>query len=232
MGKRKRIITFTVGVLIAVAIAAGLFYYFSLAPSRKPLPREVRKEQPLLSKIETVAKKKVTTAQPEEQKLPISGEQPEVKERKEPRREIAQPEYAYAYLAAEPKALSIEVEQGQRQQASFKLTNKGRKAAWLNLYKSELNEPPVAFGEKIEQYLTHKKEVIADKDPVAMLAKAGLSFGAPGIIIYPTYNVIESGQSQEIRLTVDARDLEADKEYTAQTAPCILYLPLNPGHLR
>ena len=195
-------------VVILVCLAAALifFTYFLL---KKPVQTPPAVSVSSVSAEKQAALQKEAEAKAEKNALEgnsgLSGaiDSSGQKLAQDAQKQPAQPRKVHgSYLAAGKEEVSVTVDEGQRINAAFTLTNNGAQPITLNLYKSELDQTRQLAEQEMERLL---------QGPV----QASVFAGTPWLMLFPTSVTLKASESKTIQLTVDARALGSGDNHTA-----------------
>ncbi|MBU1727129.1 MAG: hypothetical protein KJ880_05820, partial [Candidatus Omnitrophica bacterium] len=203
--KKLRIIAII--IFIALIVIGAIFYFVKekalitgkqAETTEKTSAEKITPIEPAIPHL-----KETSTEVPAISPEPLTAEQ---EQKKEISAKPAEKE-ALAGLQADPPTIEIKVPEGKRGKSVFRLTNNLKNNVLLKIYKSEENPETGTLNQE-------------------SFVNASSYSGAPWLIQFPVNKSLKSGESTEIEVTVEARNLDA-----GQHLANLIILGKNDGEL-
>ena len=118
-------------------------------------------------------------------------------------------------LATDLENVPVMVKEGERIKSTFKLTNNGKEPVPIAIYKSEFGQTREGAEAELEKLLYYKNNAPSQNKGNNDAIQASVFAGAPELMLSPQYATLAPGEEKEIALTINAKQLDSDKEYTA-----------------
>lgn len=201
--QNKKIIVAIAVIIFLAGIALARVYYIKTT-KQAPGASAIRQKEPV--KIETAEK----AAQAPAIKVVAQGVE------KIPEEEVP-PQAASLSIIAQlwtaTSEVNLETEEGGKAEKEFILSNNGNADALFNIYKLDGGRS-AENDDMAKKLIDYKLSNFSPEPVIEDLAKVATLGGAPWLIVFPYYGVLKAGQSEKVRLSVNARDLKLG-EYQA-----------------
>lgn len=119
-----------------------------------------------------------------------------------------------SYLATDLGNVPLTIEEGGRIKNTFKLANNGAKPISIAIYKSEFGLTKSEAEAELEKLLYYKNNPQTINKGSHEVLQTSVFFGAPELMLFPQYADLAPGEEKEIALTINAKQLDSDKDYT------------------